>query len=154
MICRSCTVLTSEIPLVLFDFLSLTTFALLKVGYFANAFVNTSSFVSFPRSPTKTRKSFSGHSSRFGSTLQPTDDTSYKVIFSCLDTLVLSGKLHVNEHPKDIHSRNEGNCTSQIMYEQFCQTVNNTCNTPVRRGCERLVLVGKPTVEFSQEGQN
>ena len=54
-------------PLVLLVCLLRMTLALAKDVNFWNAFVSTSSFTSLPRSPTKMRKSFSGHSVSVGS---------------------------------------------------------------------------------------
>uniref|UniRef100_A0A0V0HC48 Putative ovule protein n=2 Tax=Solanum chacoense TaxID=4108 RepID=A0A0V0HC48_SOLCH len=59
--------LTNPYPLVLPVGLSLTTLAMLKEGNLENAFDKTSSFTSFPRLPQNSRKSFSGHSARVGS---------------------------------------------------------------------------------------
>ena len=54
-------------PLLLLERLSRTTLALAKLPYFWKDLVSTSSLTSLPRSPTKMRKSFSGHSSRLAS---------------------------------------------------------------------------------------
>mmetsp|Transcript_19290 Transcript_19290/g.42210 ORF Transcript_19290/g.42210 Transcript_19290/m.42210 type:complete len:200 (-) Transcript_19290:293-892(-) len=60
--------LTKPYPFVLLERLSRTTLAFAKEVYLTNALVRTSSFTSFPRSPTKRRWSFSGHSSSVLST--------------------------------------------------------------------------------------